>query len=78
MAADGSGTGTARDEAERFASSMPDTYREGFADAASEHAAIAARRGGRVAHLERWRALEDGTSIFFTEYGNARVWAMTK
>jgi UTP:GlnB (protein PII) uridylyltransferase len=66
MAADGSGTaldGTAPDEVERFASSMPDTYREAFADDAREHAAIVARRGSRSAHLERWRAFEDGTSI---------------
>jgi UTP:GlnB (protein PII) uridylyltransferase len=48
---------------ERFASSMPDAYREVFASEVHEHAAITARRGGRSAHLERWRTLEDGTAI---------------
>src|SRR5690242_10953829 len=80
MAADGSGSGTARNgstagditapvdaasplDARTFAASMPDTYGDAFGDSAAEHAAIAARRAGRAAHLERWRSLDDGTSI---------------
>jgi UTP:GlnB (protein PII) uridylyltransferase len=53
----------ARDDVDRFFASMPDAYREAFEAEAHEHAAIAARRNGRAAHLERWRALDDGMSI---------------
>jgi UTP:GlnB (protein PII) uridylyltransferase len=63
MAADGSGSGVAREDALRFIASMPDAYQEAFAADAHEHAAIAARRNRRAAHLERWRALDGGMSI---------------
>lgn len=49
--------------ADDFLASMPDAYAEVFAAHAAEHAAIAGRRGGRSAHLERWRVKEDGTSV---------------
>src|SRR5688572_14120838 len=51
------------DRADEFELSMPESYREAFPDSTDEHAEIAARRGNRVAHVERWRTLDDGTSI---------------
>jgi UTP:GlnB (protein PII) uridylyltransferase len=51
------------DAADDFLASMPDVYREAFTDDATEHAAIAGRRGTRSAHLERWRVEQDGTSV---------------
>jgi len=56
-------SGTAQSDAAAFLAAMPDAYREAFGDVAGEHAAIAERRGDRNAHLERWRTLEDGTSV---------------
>jgi UTP:GlnB (protein PII) uridylyltransferase len=46
-----------------FATSMPEEYWKAFPNDATEHAAIAARRGDRSAHLELWRASNDGTSV---------------
>jgi len=46
-----------------FATSMPDAYWKAFPNDAIEHVAIAARRGDRSAHLELWRASNDGTSV---------------
>jgi UTP:GlnB (protein PII) uridylyltransferase len=46
-----------------FSTSMPEAYSKAFPNDATEHAAIAARRGGRSAHLELWRASNDGTSV---------------
>ncbi|HLK36857.1 MAG TPA: hypothetical protein VKU41_08910 [Polyangiaceae bacterium] len=47
--------------AREFAESMPERYRRVFdAAAASEHAAIVARRGGEAIHIEAWRELPDG------------------
>src|SRR5688572_21805941 len=46
-----------------FATSMPEAYWKAFPNDAAEHAAIVARRGDRSAHLEFWRASNDGTSV---------------
>lgn len=53
------------DEAlEAFADSMPAAYREAFtAEQVGEHAAISARRGDRVSHLELWRRFSDGLIV---------------
>jgi hypothetical protein len=48
---------------EEFVASMPDSYRLGFLNDPKEHAAIAARRGDRSAHLELWRTSNDGTNV---------------
>ncbi len=43
---------------------MPERYRESFdAAAIAEHAAIADRRGGVVAHIEIWRRLPDAVTV---------------
>src|SRR6187431_1883661 len=48
-----------------FIESMPAAYREAFTlEQIREHAAISARRGARVAHLELWRAFSDGLNVF--------------
>ena len=48
-----------------FIESMPAAYREAFTlEQIREHAAISARRGARVAHLELWRAFADGLNVF--------------
>jgi [protein-PII] uridylyltransferase len=46
-----------------FVASMPEAYGKAFPNDATEHATIAARRGDRSAHLELWRASNDGTSV---------------
>jgi UTP:GlnB (protein PII) uridylyltransferase len=51
------------DALSEFLASMPAAYRDAFPDDAEGHAAIVGRRGGRSAHLERWRVAEDGTSV---------------
>jgi UTP:GlnB (protein PII) uridylyltransferase len=48
-----------------FVQSMPAAYREAFtAEQMREHAAISARRGNHVAHIELWRAFSDGLNVF--------------
>jgi [protein-PII] uridylyltransferase len=48
---------------DRFAASMPTRYRVLFDPRAiRRHAAVAYRRGARVAHVEVWRALPDGSA----------------
>jgi UTP:GlnB (protein PII) uridylyltransferase len=56
-------TGGPESSVEEFVASMPDSYRLGFPNDAKEHAAIAARRGDRSAHLELWRTSNDGTNV---------------
>ncbi|HEX6766991.1 MAG TPA: hypothetical protein VF103_15955 [Polyangiaceae bacterium] len=47
-----------------FSDSMPAVYREAFTpEQIREHAAISARRGDRVSHLELWRAFSDGLNV---------------
>jgi UTP:GlnB (protein PII) uridylyltransferase len=59
-------SGRVVEEADRaFSDSMPAVYREAFTpEQIGEHAAISARRGDRVAHIELWRAFSDGLSVF--------------
>ena len=55
--------GSSEDLGDDFVSSMPVPYKVAFPNDTTEHAAIAARRGNRSAHLELWRTSNDGTSV---------------
>jgi len=57
------GSMSGSDGVDAFVKSMPAGYGVAFPEDAADHAAIAARRGERSAHLELWRRNEDGTTV---------------